>query len=68
MQNKFPERLTELLTDNKISARTLAKQIGVAASTVSAWARGAKQPTADNILAVAYFFDVSADYLLGKIE
>ena len=68
MQNKFSERLNELLKENNVSARTLAKQIGVAASTVSAWARGVKQPTADNILAVAYFFDVSADYLLGKIE
>ena len=65
MKTNFPECLQELLHENKISQRKLAGEIGVTSSAVSAWCRGLKQPTADNIAAVAQFFGVTADYLLG---
>lgn len=65
MKTNFPERLQELLHENKISQRQLAREIGVTSAAVSAWCRGLKQPTADNIAAVAQFFGVTADYLLG---
>ena len=65
MKTNFPDRLQELLRENKTSQRQLALKIGVTSATVSAWCRGLKQPTADNIAAVARIFGVSADYLLG---
>ncbi|HJB93317.1 MAG TPA: helix-turn-helix domain-containing protein [Candidatus Borkfalkia stercoripullorum] len=65
MNNKLPERLNELLRDRNISQRKLAKAIEVTSATVSAWCRGIKQPTADNIVALAKYFGVSTDYLLG---
>mgnify|MGYP002802394097 CR=1 len=65
MVNKFAERLNELLQEREISQRCLAKAINVTSATVSVWSRGIKQPTADNIIAVAKYFDVSSDYLLG---
>ncbi len=68
MNNKLPERLNELLRDRNISQRKLAKAIEVTSATVSAWCRGIKQPTADNILALSKFFGVSADYLLGLTD
>lgn len=33
--------------------------------SISDWTNGKVQPTAENIYAVAVFFDVTADYLLG---
>lgn len=65
MNNKLPERLNELLRERNISQRKLANAIEVTSATVSAWCRGIKQPTADNIYALAKFFGVSTDYLLG---
>ena len=68
MKNKFGERLRELLEERELSVNQFAGKIGVSASAVSAWTRGVKQPTADNIVACAEFFGVSADYMLGMSE
>ena len=65
MRNLFALRLTDLLKENNLSKRALAQKIGVSAMSVSDWSNGKVQPTAENIYAVALFFDVSADYLLG---
>jgi transcriptional regulator, xre family len=68
MKNKFGERLGELLIERNISQRKLSRIIGVSSPTISDWVKGKVQPTADNILLVAEFFDVSTDYILGKTE
>lgn len=65
MRNKLPQRLSELLQYSNISKRTLAKEIGVSAMSVSDWSNGNVQPTAENIYNIAAFFCVSSDYLLG---
>ncbi|MDE5896729.1 MAG: helix-turn-helix domain-containing protein [Clostridia bacterium] len=65
MKNRFSERLSELLDENKISKRELAKKVGVSAASISDWSTGKIQPIAENIYLVAEYFQVSADYLLG---
>lgn len=65
MKNKLPQRLTELLQESNLSKRTLAKQIGVSAMSVSDWTNGNVQPTAENIYNIAAYLGVSSDYLLG---
>lgn len=65
MKNKFAVILSELLVENKISKRELAKKIGVSATSISDWSTGKIQPTAENIYLIAEYFNVSADYLLG---
>ncbi len=65
MKNKFAVRLSELLIENKISKRELAKKIGVSATSISDWSTGKIQPIAENIYLISEFFQVSADYLLG---
>ena len=68
MKNQLAQRLTELLQDNDISMRKLASGIGVSAMSISDWANGNGQPTAENIYNLAVFFGVSTDYLLGLEE
>lgn len=68
MKNKFGERLNELLINNNLSQRQFALKLGFSSTIVSNWIKGKYQPTADNILLVAEFFDVSTDYILGKTE
>ena len=65
MKNKFAVRLSELIKDEKISKRELAKQIGVSATSVSDWSTGKIQPTVENIYLICEYFQVSADYMLG---
>lgn len=65
MKNKFNVRLCELIIENEISKRELAKKIGVSATSISDWSNGKVQPTAENIYLIAEYFQVSADYLLG---
>lgn len=65
MKNMFAVRLADLIKENNISKRALAKMAGVSAMSVSDWTNGKAQPTAENIYNIASLFDVSADYLLG---
>ena len=65
MKNKFAVRLSELLKENNLSKRGLAAKIGISAASISDWSTGKIQPTAESIYAVAEYFQVSADYLLG---
>ena len=68
MKNKFATRLSELLKENKISKRELAKRIGVSSTSISDWSTGKIQPTAESIYLVSEYFQVSADYLLGLTD
>ena len=66
--NQFAARLTELLNENKISKRELAKRIDVSATSVSDWSTGKIQPTVENLYLICEYFQVSADYMLGLKE
>ncbi|MBO7344477.1 MAG: helix-turn-helix transcriptional regulator [Clostridia bacterium] len=65
MENKLASRLTELLEENGLSKRKLAREIKVSSQSVSDWSTGKIQPTAENVFIIAKYFGVSADYLLG---
>ncbi len=65
MTNKFAERLNNLLYENNITKYRLAKETGISKSVITDYCSGKVQPTADVIITVAKYFDVSADYLLG---
>lgn len=55
-----------LRDENKISQQKLAKEIGVSRSTIAMWETGGSQPDNENLLALAKYFKVSVDYLLGN--
>lgn len=61
----FGEKLKELRTSAGMTQVRLAKEIGVSQGTVYFWEKGINEPTAVYIAAVAEFFGVSADELLG---
>lgn len=64
----FAERLLELRLERGISQAKLAKDLGVSFSVVCYWETDRSEPTAINIVKVADYFNVSADYLLGRTE
>lgn len=60
----FIDRLMETLEKKKISQYKLCKDLNIGQSTISSWKKG-KIPTADKIIALVRYLEVSADWLLG---
>lgn len=60
------QNLKDLRVKMGISQRTLAKNLDIQPTAVSAYERGEKLPTAENLIKIADFFDVSTDELLGR--
>jgi transcriptional regulator with XRE-family HTH domain len=60
------EKIKELRTEKGLSQLKLAKAIGTSQKAIDYWERGVNEPKASYILALADFFDVSCDYLLGR--
>ncbi len=62
------ERIKELRIEKNLSQTQLAKKIGVSQKAIDYWERAVNEPKASYIIALADFFEVSCDYLLGKKE
>lgn len=68
MKNNLAENLKTLLTKQKISARTLAKETGLSISTISDVLNG-RQPSLKNLQLMSTYFNVTLDYLVyGRKE
>ena len=61
----FIQRLNELLLETNTSRYKLSKELNISDSTIWNWQNG-HQPTADKIIKIANYFEVSTDYLLGR--
>lgn len=62
----FAIRLRELRIEKGVSQTILANAIGVNQSMVVRWEKDECEPTATNIKRIADYFNVCADYLLGR--
>lgn len=62
------QRIKELRCECGISQQTLGKAVGVSQKAVDFWERGVNEPKASYIVLLADYFNVSADYLLGRRE
>lgn len=61
----FCKRLRILRIENGLSTTALAKEIQVSDASISRWENGLRIPNIDELYALAKFFKVSADYLIG---
>lgn len=59
-------RLLELRNEKRLSQRDIAKLFNVSQSTYNNWENARTQPSLEQLIALADFFDVSVDYLIGK--
>ena len=62
----FGTILKELRTENNLSQSALAAKIKCSQKIIDYWEKGSSEPTAHFIIALADFFGVSCDYLLGR--
>lgn len=58
--------LFSLRTNRNLSRKELAKAIGVQDYNVADWENGRTEPSLTKIIALADFFDVSVDFLIGR--
>ena len=63
---KFGALLAELRQEQGLSQRELAERLHLAGSTISNYETGSHYPDLEKICLIAEYFDVNADYLLGR--
>ena len=68
VENKFSIRIKELREENKLSQAQVGKELGYSQVCISRWESGERMPNVNDIIAVALFFNVSTDYLLGLTD
>ncbi len=66
--NAFRERLIQLREKKRISRKVLSELCGLSSDAVRRYERGESEPTLHSIIAIAEYFDVSVDYLVGRCE
>jgi len=65
-QKLFCERLRSLRQTRQLTAEQLGKEFNVSKQTVSRWELGDRLPPLDVTTALADYFAVSLDYLVGR--
>lgn len=64
--NYFKDILKELRITTKTPQKTLAETLGVKLRTYQSYEYGEREPDIDGLIALADFFNVSLDELVGR--
>ena len=62
---RFGEILCELREDKGLTQLELSRILHISNSSISAYETGTREPNVEVLVALAAFFDVTTDYLLG---
>ena len=62
------KRLVKLRSERKLSRREVAASTGMTERTYQRYENAERDPSAPALLALADYYGVSADYLLGRTE
>lgn len=62
------ERIKELRLEKKVTQKEIAEGIGVSPVSVQRFEYGSVRPSLDTLIALADYFDVSLDYLVGRSD
>ena len=61
-------RIFELRKERGLSQREAAKIFGVSQGTFNNWENSNTQPSIEQLISIARFFEVSVDYLIGNAD
>ena len=61
-------KLLELRVEKGKSQREMAAQMSVSQGTYNNWENGRTQPSIEQLIALAEYFAVSVDYLIGRTD
>ena len=65
---EFRQRLQQLREKKRISRKVLSELCGLNSDAVRRYERGEAEPTLHSIVAIAEYFEVSVDYLVGRCD
>ena len=65
---EFRRRLQWLREKKRISRKVLSELCGLNSDAIRRYERGEIEPTLYSLVAIADFFEVSVDYLIGKCD
>ncbi|MBQ6979110.1 MAG: helix-turn-helix transcriptional regulator [Clostridia bacterium] len=63
--NLFVVRLKELLAGSGKMQKEICADMNISKQKLSKWKTGYNEPSLDELIMIAHYFDVSTDYLLG---
>lgn len=64
----FSQRITQLRKERKLKQREMAEELSVKMRTYQGYEYGESYPEFAKLIAIADFFDVSLDYLVGRSD
>ncbi len=65
---KFNERLKSLRNDSGLSQKAFADELNISKSSINMYERGEREPSLEVLEAIADYFNVDMDFLLGKSD
>ena len=65
---QFCERIKSLRVERRLKQREMAEQFGLALNSYQAYENATRFPDFRGLIAIADFFDVSLDYLVGRSD
>lgn len=65
--NEFSERLRRLREEKRIKRYILSQRCGLHPDAIRRYEIGEQEPDLSSLLAIADFFEVSLDYLVGRV-
>jgi transcriptional regulator with XRE-family HTH domain len=67
-KDAFPARIAELRKEKAAKQSDISAEVGCSNHSVSKMELGQRLPSVEILLAMADYFDVSVDYLLGRTD
>ena len=64
----FGDNLSLLRKEKNMEQKALAKVLGVSEQTISRWENNVVEPDIKSLIKIANYFDVTTDYLLGRVD
>ena len=68
MKSAFAKKLGALRRDRGLSQRRAATDLGISQALLSHYENDAREPKLEFVARICDYYDVSADYLLGRID
>ena len=64
----FSERFSEQKKLKGVSFDAMSRELGISVRALKYYASGENEPTVTNLLLLTDYFEVSADYLIGRSD
>ena len=64
----FSTKLKELRNEKGLTLKSVAMELSIPLTTYANYEQGTREPSIAMIIALCNFYDVSADYLIGRSD